>query len=589
MSQRAHELHQSAISAAQRGERERALDLIDQAIAIEPGDAGKQRDRALILMMLERLPEALASCERALELEPDSWEGLMRRGNLLSELGRIDAALASYDQAVRVAPRNAQVHYNRGVTMLKAERWSEALESFDRTIGLDPRRLDALLNRGFVLEKLRRFDGALSSYDAAISIDPRSATVHSNRGNALRELERLPEALASLERALALDPNHVRAHINRGVVLSDLDRFEEALASFQRAIDLQGDSAQAHYLRGTALVRAGNFDAAIQSYEQAIRLEPGYADAHEALSFALLITGKLERGWVEHEWRRTRRNLGARGTARAWLGQESVAGKVVLLRCEAGIGDTLQFCRYAPMVADLGARVILEVQKSLSGLLHQMPGVDTIIERGDSSVAADYYCSLMSLPVVFGTRLDSIPARTRYVQSDPEAVARWRARLGQHDRFRVGVAFSGNPEHLNDAHRSIPLAQLMRHMPREIEFHSLQMDVRPTDRPTLTASQGIVDHAADVVGMSATAALCECMDVILSVDTSIAHLAAAIGKRVWLLLPQVGLDWRWLLSRDDSPWYPSMRLYRQEFPGNWEPVLRRVAKDLTSARLTDGL
>jgi hypothetical protein len=261
-----------------------------------------------------------------------------------------------------------------------------------------------------------------------------------------------------------------------------------------------------------------------------------------------------------------------------WLGKEPLAGKTVLLYSEQGLGDTLQFCRYVKLVADLGARVILEVQRPLVSLLAQLEGVSQTVAAGNTPPEADYCCPLLSLPLAFSTRLDSIP-RAACLSVSAAQVARWQERLGEKTQLRVGLMWSGNAAYQADRNRSIRLADLIPQLPAEFQYVSLQKEVREIDRPSLQSNRAILNFAEEQQDFSDAAALCECMDLVLSVDTSVAHLSAALGRETWVMLP-FSADWRWLLGRDDSPWYPSVKLYRQRSVGDWGSVFERVRADL---------
>lgn len=298
----------------------------------------------------------------------------------------------------------------------------------------------------------------------------------------------------------------------------------------------------------------------------------------------MLLRGEFETGWREHEWRWKSDQTSSFKEKRAfrqplWLGQESIAGKSILLYMEQGLGDTLQFCRYVKMVADLGARVILEVHKALATLVSDLEGVSQLITRGTPLPAFDYHCPLLSLPLAFKTTLATIPSSSRYLISDAAKVALWRTRLVGNSAPLIGLVWSGNPIHGNDRNRSIPLADLIRHLPDKFQYVSLQKDVRDMDRTTLETNSNVWKFTDDLDDFTDTAALCECLDLIVSVDTSVAHLCGALGKRTWILLP-FSPDWRWLLDREDSPWYSHVKLYRQKSIGAWSEVLNRVAMDL---------
>jgi Tfp pilus assembly protein PilF len=479
---------------------------------------------------------------------------------------------------------DARALTNDAAALQKRGRWEDALASYDEAIAIDPGLLDALFNRAIVLEELGRLDAALASYEEIIAIDAGHPAVHFNRGLLLTKLARWDEGLLSYDRALALNPDYAEAHCNRGNVLRRLGRDEAALASYDRALAVRGDHADAHYNRGVVLQELRQFDAALASYDAAIASRPDHALAHFNRSTALLAMGDFERGWPDYEWRWMRPSgptVEARRHFRAplWRGEKSPAGKSLLIYGEQGLGDTIQFCRYVPLLEKLGARVILEAPWSLVRLLGPLPGLSRVIARGDPLPEIDAQCPLASLPLAFNTTLASVPVARRYLSADPAEVACWQARLGRKTKPRIGLAWSGNPEHANDRARSIALADWLPRLPCGFEYVSLQKEQREADARTLRAQCAILDPADDLTDFGATAALCECLDLVISVDTSVAHLGSALGRPTWILLP-FNADWRWLIGRDDSPWYPSAMLFRQERPGDWSGVLGRVSAQL---------
>ncbi|MDP3310931.1 MAG: tetratricopeptide repeat protein, partial [Polaromonas sp.] len=387
----------------------------------------------------------------------------------------------------------------------------------------------------------------------------------------------------SYDQALALQPDHAQAYNNRGAALRDLQQYQAALDSYERAIALKPDYADAYNNLGVALGDLGRHPEARASYERACDLQPDYAEAHWNLALGDLQVGHFERGWQAYEWRWKREAL-APGLLRSfpqplWLGTESLEGKTILLHAEQGLGDTLQFSRYARLVAQRGARVILEVQPPLLRLLTGLDGVAQVLAQGSESPPFDCHCPLLSLPLAFKTTLSTMPPPLA-IEKNPDSMARWAARLGTGQRPRIGLVWSGNPGHNNDLHRSIALADLLGHLPSGPQYVSLQKDVRATDRATLEARSDILHVGDDLEDFTDTAALCELMDGVVSVDTSVAHLAGTLGRKLWLLLP-FNPDWRWMLERTDSPWYPGAVLCRQPAIGDWDSVLSRLGQQIS--------
>ena len=424
------------------------------------------------------------------------------------------------------------------------------------------------------------FERALPLFDRAIGLDPARAEPYYKRANALRDIGRLDAALASYDQSIERKPDYAFAYCNRGVVLHSLGSLDAALSSLDAAIRLEANDAFAHYNRALVLQDGHRWEEAVASYDRAIAINPGFSDAQYNRSLTLLFQGDFERGWAGFEWRWQNAQRLAIGAPRnfqqpLWLGEESIAGKRLLLYPEGGFGDTLQFCRYAASAAARGATVILEVQPPLVSLLTSLEGVSELVAKGSPLPSFDYQCPLMSLPLAFGTTSDTIPGTAKYLHSDKTLVTKWRARLGERTCPRVGLVWSGNPNNPIDTRRSSRLADWVPHLPPGFHYFCLQKDIRPVDRVVLDSSESIFSYDEELRDFADTAALCECMDIVISTDTAPAHLSGALGQRTWVLLSFIP-DWRWLLDRDDCPWYPSMKLYRQKAGGEWHELFTRV-------------
>jgi tetratricopeptide (TPR) repeat protein len=567
----------NALSALKRFDE--AIASYDRALAVAPAFAFALSNRGAALFALNRFDEAVASYDRALAAQPDYIEALSNRGNALMALKRFDAALASFDRALALRPDYAEGHLNRGVVLHELKRLDEAIESFDRALALRPDFVEALSNRGSVLHDLKRFDEALASCDRALALQPQFAQAHANRANALQALKQFAEALASCDRAVALRPDLAEVHYNRGNALHMLRRFEDALASYDDELARHPDFADALANRGFTLQSLKRFDEALASYRRAYAARPDFADAHYNDALCRLLIGDLRRGWDEHEWRWQSTELahGRRNFPQPlWTGEQDIAGRTILLHAEQGFGDTIQFARYVPLVAGRGARVILEVPPPLHALMNTLPGAARVMSCGGPLPHFDLHCPLLSAPRAFATELATIPAATPYLRASQEQVDEWNARLGPRTRPRIGIAWSGRPTHKNDHHRSIGLdAFLSIFAGMDASLVSLQREVRDADAATLRARSDVLHFGDELADFAETAALIAALDLVVSVDTSVAHLAGALAKPVWVLLPFIP-DWRWLFDRDDSPWYPSARLFRQDETRAWDNVFARL-------------
>jgi hypothetical protein len=386
----------------------------------------------------------------------------------------------------------------------------------------------------------------------------------------------------SYDQAIDFRPNYPEAHNNRGGSLKGLGRLEEALLSYDDAIRIQSDYAEALHNRGIILQELSRFDEALMSYDKAIGIRPGYAEVFRNKALLWLLLGDFLNGWRAYEWRwRCQDRLRARRGFEQplWLGEESLSGKTILLHSEQGLGDTIQFCRYIPLVAALGATVVFELPGSLVGLLRGVEGVDRFVALGEVLPEVDFHCPLMSLPLAFGTTLGSIPLPARGIDADAGKTAFWSGRMGEKTRPRIGLVWSGNSQHSNDHNRSISLTELLSHLPAGYEYVSLQREVRESDQSVLDSSFQNRHFGLELEDFTDTAALCGLMDLVISVDTSVVHLSATMARPTWVLLPYLP-DWRWLLGRQDSPWYPSARLFRQACAGDWASVLGTLGNEL---------
>ena len=574
-------LFHEGLALQQQGHLVQAAAHYAAILQVQPDQADALHMLGVIAIQEARPDQAADLIRKSLLANAGNASAHMNLGLALKALGQVDEALAAYARAVALRPDYAQAHNNAAVALQESGRWEDALASFDKAIECQPDYAQAHYNRGVLLQLQGRSDDALASYQMAIEIQPAFPDAFNNRGVVFQEIQRFDAALADFNQALALAPNYAQAWYNLAHTLAQLDRFEESLASYDKAIACAPLHAQAFNNRGLVLQALGQTELAIASYERAIQIAPDYADAYWNKSLELLLAGNFEQGWSFYEWRWKRDTFTSpkRNFAQQlWLGEVPLQGKTILLHAEQGLGDSIQFCRYAQLVKSRGARVLLEVPGTLVGLLASLEGVDLLIPKGATLPDFDYHCPLLSLPLALKTRVDSIPSHSAYLQSNASKRESWIYRLGGGTKARIGLVWSGNSLDKEDRHRSIPLAELLAYLPKGPTYVCLQKELRASDREALESS-GIPFFGDALDDFSDTAALCDCMDLVISVDTSVAHLAGALGKPTWIVLP-FAPDWRWMLHRQDSPWYPAAKLYRQERDRRWNPVLERLRDDL---------
>ncbi len=600
--------------------REEALDSYDRLLAVAPQFIDGYCQRSALLRELGRLDEALVSCDlaltqdadafavrvergqvlhamgrereaidsysRALAAKPDSADALYLRAMIHADLGWLDLALADLNTAMAAAPTFVPAIYNSAVILERMGRFEEALARCDRIVAIDPSHAKAWANRGNALHRLGWGEAAADSYQRSLDSEPNAVEVLCNLATTLRRLGRREQALQACNRALAVDSENTGAWFVRGRVQQGLHRPDEALACFDRVIAATDDDSLAHFHRGNTLVTLRRHQDAKAAFDRAIALDADFVHAHTNRAFLCLSIGEFREGWKGYEWRwRDSQMFGdlPQFVQPRWTGAEPLAGKTILVHAEQGLGDTLQFCRYLSMVKALGARVIFEAPPELKPLADTLAGVDNFVprERGTALPPFDTYCPLLSLPGAFGTELSTIPAQVPYLKADVGRVAAWREKLGPAVRSRVGIVWSGNPKHVNDRNRSIRFADLEPMLTDSVEWISLQQVVREEDEAMLAASK-VRHFGEDLKDFGETAALLENVDHVVCVDTSVAHLAGALGRPLWVMLPHTP-DFRWLLDREDNPWYPQARLFRQSVAGEWGDVFARIRAALEEA------
>jgi len=550
------------------------------------GNVAQVLQQALAHHQAGRMQQAEVLYRQVLAAEPLNPDALHLLGVLAYQAGQLAAAVDLIARAVAVNPAFAQAHYNLGIALKDQGRLEEAASAYRRAIAVQPDYADAHDNLGNVLADLGRPGEAVPCYRQAIALRPGNPVTLNNIGIALKQTGQLQEAATLYRQAVALKPDYVEAHNNLGNALKELGQLDEAAQCFQRVLAMRPELADAHSNLGNVLLAQGHADEAAEAYGRAIALNPDYAEARNNLALIQLLNGDFEQGWKGYEWRwklkvavAPRRDFGQP----EWCGGQ-LAGERVLVHAEQGFGDAIQFCRYIPLVAQRGAKVILEVQPELKRLMAGLAGVHELATMGEALPAFDCHIPLLSLPRVLGTRLDTVPADIPYLQAPPDLVEAWREKLSGITGLRVGLAWAGSPQHMNDRNRSLALATLAPLAAVGCATYIvLQKGPAAAQAATPPAGMKLVEPGAELGDFADTAAVIANLDLVIAVDTAVAHLAGALGKPVWLLLPFSG-EWRWLEERSDSPWYPGMRLFRQPRPGAWGEVMEGVVRELGAMR-----
>ncbi len=543
-----------------------------------PFNLSQSFNEALALHRQGKLRDAEKIYTRVLKAAPDHFDALNLLGTVKVQLGRVGEAHRLFGAAVRINPNVPQVQANLGQVLLMLKRPQEALACFDKACAMAPDNVDILNNRANALLNLGRTQEALDQFRAVLARAPNHGEARLNSGITHAALGSMDEAVAEFDRALALAPGHPVAHYNRGLALYELGRYAEAVDSHDQALAAAPEHPGAWLNRGRALAALSRFDDAIASYGKAKAIQKDNPDVHFMESLALLTVGDYQRGFEKYEarWRRTGM-LEPKSRGRPlWLGDYPLNRKTVLLHAEQGLGDTIQFARYVPQLAESGATVVLEVQPELTALMSRLEGAKTVIASGTPPPPYDVHCPLGTLPLALKTEPSTVPAPIPYLSADDERLAKWSVRLAALARPRIAVAWAGNASHLNDRNRSMAFARLKPLFSGPARFISVQREVRPEDAALLAAEPRVADIGGDLGDFADTAAVIALCDLVIAVDTAVVHLAGAMGRPVWVMLPFTP-DWRWTLEGETTPWYPTARLFRQSALGDWDGVTEKVA------------
>jgi len=567
--------------ALQQGDTAEGIQLLEKCLSYDTNHVLALGNLAIGYTALNRFGEAVELCNRAIALNPNYAGAHVNRGNALKALRRFDEAVLSYEKAITLNSDNANNYFNLGSVLKELKRYREAAVSFQQVIALNPNDIEAHEHCAVILQELKEYNDSFSHYTHAIRLNKNNAENYYGRGLVNLELGKLEEARTDFEHAVRLNPNNADAHLNLGVAYHKLGRLDEALRENSLAIELNPTFIGAYNNRGLLFVDMRRFDEASADYDQAIVINPEANEAYWNKSILSLLKADFKQGWLLYEsrWKTTLKDSKRIFIQPLWLGEQSIKGKTLLIYPEQGLGDFIQFCRYVPMIEALGAKVILETPRALTTLISTLNGRFTMVEQGKSLPDFDYHCPIMSLPLAFKTTVTDIPARIPYLHADEIKQKEWQKKLGAKTKLNVGLVWSGSTVHKNDHHRSIPFEMLKPLFSLPIEFHVLQKEIREGDIDTLSEFDQIKTYPTDLNDFSDTAALIQNMDLVISVDTSVAHLVGAMGKTCWILLPY-SPDFRWMIDGNESPWYPSVSLFRQPAYKDWQNVISQVKRGL---------
>jgi tetratricopeptide (TPR) repeat protein len=554
-----------------------ARNCCQHALAIDPHHGDALRLMGEICLHSGQPDQAIEWLADAVRIEPTA-EHVSALGMALYRSGKLEDALKAFDKAISLQPGNAELWKNLASVLIDLNRPDEALLGLQHALKLRPRYADAANLSGLILYRKERYLEALDLFNLSIDVEPSQADALRLRALLYLNLKRFEEALADNRQSVRLDRGNADAHNDLAAVLQKLGRCEESLEWYDRAIALRPDFILALNGKAGSLTELRRIDEAFACYARALALDSEDANTRWNLALLQMLVGDFEAGWVGREARWKTGLMRDPGFPQpVWSGDRPIEGKTILLYADEGIGDLFQFARYIPLVAALGARVIAAVAGPTCSLISRLDGVAECVAKTSALPAFDIHCAISSLPLAFKTSLDTIPSVVPYLPApDQGRVKEWERRLGSDRKFRVGLVWSGNAGHMNDHNRSMPLRDLTKILDVDATFVSLQKDLRDGDREVRSGTD-IVDLTENLSDFDQTSALISCLDLVISVDTSVAHLAGALGRRI--LLPYTP-DYRWMFDREDSPWYPTARLFRQTQTRVWSSVLDRVRVEL---------
>ena len=593
---------------------------LHKSISIDPKNDLSYCNLGVTLESLGRIDEAIKAQETALTLNPDNATALYNLGNIFSSQKDFDQAIQSYKAALRIYPEYIDAMANLGAVHHANREYESALTVYDQLLNISSHLAEVYSNKGVVLHDMGQYEAAIECYYTAIQLRTHYPEAHYNLGNTLshqgkhseslgcydmaitfkenyheafsnrgvnhHKLEQYDLALLDFDRAIALSPQYYEAHTNKGVTLHKLGAYEAAIDQFIKALQIKEDYAQAASNLGTTFQELRRFDEALESYNHAITINPDFEEAQWNKALLLLTLGRYEEGFLQYEWRLRKSNpdYDVLQLRRTLPNRSALKGSRILIVYEQGLGDVIMFMRYALELIDRALRVSMVVPNELVEIARSMSPQIEILDKDEERPAADFILPMMSLPMIMGSQLDTVPNHLPYIHAEPGKVLAWEDLLKDSRRFRIGLVATGSTAHDNDHNRSVSLKHFEPLYELAADFFLLQKEIRPNDQEYLNENPHIAYYNHLLKDFSDTAALAHQMDVIVTVDTSVAHLCAALGLKVFMLLPYTS-DWRWMLGMESSPWYPTMRLFRQSRRDLWDDVIERIKTTLAISPL----
>jgi tetratricopeptide (TPR) repeat protein len=558
----------------------KAIPLLQASVQINPDNPYALNNLATILQH-EQPEQSLMYFHRATTLLPNYPSAWFNQGNLLARLGQTDAALASLKQAIAQQADYIEAIVACANLLRDHQRIAEAFPLYASALQYAPHNGDIYFSLAIAQKLSGQVEQAYASYQQCIQYSPDNASAWFNLGNLELDWQHYQAAIEAYDKALSIRPHYPEAYLNRGNAYGALEEFDAALNDYNQVISLKPNHGDAYCNRGNIYKALNQVDLALANYQQADATHEDYAEAKWNQALMHLVKGEYLVGWALYEWRLKMPSYQANCQyfdQPEWRGDFAIQDKVLLVYAEQGYGDCIQFCRYLPQLLQRCAKLVVQVHRALVTLIQTVAPDIQVIAKGSPLPAFDAYCPLLSLPYVFHTSLDTVPANIPYLATEPARVKKWKPKTRKGRPWRIGLAWSGSDKHENDHNRSIALAMFAELLSLPVEWHSLQKEYRPHDMQALQHSP-LQQHQAKLTEFADTAALIQTLDMVISVDTAVAHLAGALGKPVWLLMA-FAPEYRWLLSRNDSPWYPTMRIFRQRELANWQDVMEQVQLEL---------